>query len=177
MNVGKKFEKDFSESIPEYVLVYRLPDSAQAFGDSSRLRFSNKNPFDFMLWDSQRHILYALEMKSVSGKSVSFERDKDDKGVIHFHQIEGLNKYNKYEGIVCGFVINFRSIETTLFLYIDSFNGVVKSINKKSMSYDDIIKSGYPSIVIPQFKKRTRYTYDVEAMLSKCNFIEKEDKK
>lgn len=176
MNVGKKFEKDFSESIPGYVLVHRLPDSAQAFGSNSELRFSNKSPFDFLLWDSHRRVLYALEMKSVSGKTISFERSKEDNGSIHFHQIEGLNRYNKYEGVICGFVINFRKIETTLFLYIDSFNKLIELVNKKSISYNDIINSQLPYIIIPQTIKRTRYTYDVESLLSKSDFIGKEDK-
>lgn len=176
MNIGKKFEKDFSDSIPEYVLVHRLPDSAQAFGNNSGLRFSNKSPFDFLLWDSRRRVLYALEMKSVSGKTISFERSKEDNGVIHFHQIEGLNRYNKYEGVVCGFVINFRAIETTIFICIDSFNKLIELVNKKSVSYNDIIENKIQYIVIPQTIKRTRYTYDVESLLSNSNFIGKEDK-
>lgn len=166
-NVGKKFEQDFSKSIPDYVLLYRLPDSAQSFGGgNSNLRFSNKNPFDFFLWDSQRRILYALEMKTVKGKSISFETDKTENKEIHFHQIQGLNKCNKYEGTVCGFIIEFRQIERTIFLPIDSFNNLVAGINKKSFNYSDVEASGLPYIVIPQTKKRTRYTYDVESLLS-----------
>lgn len=175
-NIGKQFEQDFSESIPEYVMLYRLPDSAQSFGNSTVLRFSRKSPFDFFLWDSKRHILYALENKTVEGKSISFEREKSGCAVIHYHQIQGLNQYNKYEGIVCGFVIFFRGIETTVFLPINSFNDIVKNNEKKSVNYNDIVTSGLPYIVIPQTKKRTRYVYDIESLLSKANFIEKEDK-
>ena len=76
-NIGKQFEQDFSKSIPEYVMLYRLPDSAQSFGNSTVLRFSRKSPFDFFLWDSKRHILYVLENKTVEGKSISFESSAD----------------------------------------------------------------------------------------------------
>ena len=85
--VGKVFENNFKKSMPDYALLYRLPDAAQSFGKSSNLRFSNKNPFDFILFDSKWKILYALELKSVKGKSISFERTKEDKGDIHYHQI------------------------------------------------------------------------------------------
>ena len=89
------------------------------------MRFSAKNPFDFLLWDSKRHILYALEAKTVSGKSISFERDKEDKGVIHIHQINGLNSWNKYDGITCGLLIEFRELEKTIFLDIEDMNQVM----------------------------------------------------
>lgn len=175
-NVGKQFEQDFSKSIPEYAMLYRLPDSAQSFGGSSTLRFSRKSPFDFFLWDSKRRVLYALENKTVAGKSISFEKENCENGLIHYHQIQGLNSCNKYEGTVCGFIIFFREIETTIFLYIDSFNEIIKNSIKKSLNYDDIAKSGVPYILIPQTKKRTRYVYDIESLLSKAYFIEKEDK-
>lgn len=164
-NVGKLFEEDFKKSIPNYVLLYRLPDSAQSFGGSNNLRFSRKNPFDYIMFDSKKHILYALELKTVSGKSISFERDKDESGEIHYHQIKGLNEWNKFDGIVCGFIIEFREIETTVFIEIESFNYLIENIDKKSFNYNDIQNSGLPYFIIPQTKKRTRYTYDIENLL------------
>lgn len=165
-NVGKIFEANIKKSIPNYALLYRLPDSAQSFGGSNNLRFSRRNPFDFLLWDSMRHILYALEMKTVTGKSISFERTKEESGEIHFHQICALNDWNKYDGIICGFVIEFRKIETTVFIPIDSFNKLISYIDKKSFNYDDLVESSLPYVVIPQTKKRTRYTYDIDNFLS-----------
>lgn len=164
-NVGKIFEEDFKNSIPDYALLYRLPDAAQSFGGSNKLRFSRKNPFDFILWDSKRHILYALEMKTVKGKSISFERDKDEEKEIHYHQINGLNEWNRFDGTICGFIIEFRQIETTIFLPIESFNLLIDLIDKKSFNYDDLKNNGIPYFVIPQKKKRTRYTYDINHLL------------
>lgn len=164
-STGKLFEESFKKSIPDYALLYRLPDSAQVFNKNNNLRFSRKNPFDFLLWDSKRHILYALELKSVKGKSISFERAKGECGEIHFHQIKGLTAWNKYNGIVCGFIIEFREIETTVFIDIDSFNVLMTRLNKKSFNYYDLIKEKMPFIIIPQEKKRTRYSYDVDVLL------------
>ena len=166
-NIGKKFEKDFQSSVPDYVLVYRLKDSAQSFGKSSKLRFSSKNPFDFILWDSSKKILYALELKTVSGKSISFERNKDDHGDIHLHQIEGLNFWNKYDGTKCGFIVFFRATETTVFIDIDSFNKLSILLGKKSFNLNDLESNHLPYVVIPQKKVRTRYRYNISDFLSK----------
>ena len=165
MNQGKKFEQAIRESVPDYALLYRLPDSAQSFGGASSLRFSRKNPFDFFLFDTARHFLYALEMKTVKGKSISFERDKMEHGEIHYHQIKGLEEYDKYENVICGFIIEFRELEKTVFLDIKSFNELINKINKKSFSYSDLESSELPFFVIPQTKKRTKYTYDMDMFL------------
>lgn len=165
-NIGKIFEEQIKKSVPDYALLYRLPDSAQSFGGCSNLRFSQKNPFDFLLWDSSSHILYALEMKTVSGKSISFERNKDDHGDIHLHQINGLSYWNKYDGTICGFIIEFRELEKTIFLGIDDFNVLSGVIPKKSFSYNDLDKYKVKYITIPQTKARTRYTYDIDNFLS-----------
>lgn len=171
--IGKIFEAQLSRSVPDYALLYRLSDPAQSFGGGN-LRFSAKNPFDFLLWDSKRHILYALEAKTVAGKSISFERSKDDSGVIHIHQINGLNSWNKYDGITCGFLIEFRELETTIFLEIDSMNRVMSLLQKKSFTIKDLKENNIPFFVIPQKKKRTRYTYDLDNFLSRDNLIKQE---
>lgn len=165
-NLGKIFEQEWAKSVPEYTLLYRIPDSAQSFGGNSNLRFSRKNPFDYLLWDSKEHILYALELKTVKGHSISFERCKEEYKEIHYHQIAGLNMWNKYDGIVSGFIISFREKETTIFLPIESFNKLIAAINKKSFSLDDLNNTGLPFCVIPQRKIRTKYIYDVRALLS-----------
>ncbi len=165
-NTGKRFEADFKKSVPSYALLYRLPDSAQAFGGSNNLRFSSKTPFDYLMWDSKKHILYALELKTVAGKAISFERSKDENREIHWHQIEGLNKWNKYDGIICGFIIEFRKLETTIFLDISDFHKLIETIDKKSFSLDDLSKNNIPHIVISQNKKRTRSVYDIDAFLN-----------
>lgn len=167
MNIGKIFEEQLKKSVPDYALIYRLPDSAQSFGGGNNLRFSNKNPFDFLLWDSKKHILYALEAKTVKGKSISFERESGESREIHYHQIQGLNEWNRYDGITCGFIIEFRELEKTVFIDINSFNKLIFSIDKKSFNYGDLEKSGLPYFLIPQTKKRTRYIYDIDSLLSK----------
>lgn len=173
-NVGKKFEEDFKKSVPIYSLLCRLPDSAQSFGGGSNLRFSAKSPFDFIMWDSKRHTLYALELKTVKENSITFERTKDDNGNIHFHQICGLKKWDEYDGIICGFIIEFRKLETTCFIDIKNFEKLMDLIPKKSFTFDDLRKYDVDYFLIPQKKVRTRYRYDLDLFLS--NIEQKKDK-
>lgn len=161
-NVGKEFEDSIKRSIPSHILLYRIPDAAQSFGGGN-LRFSRKNPFDFIMWDSQYRTLYALEMKTVSGKSVSFERSLDEHGDIHVHQIEGLKEWSKYDGIACGFIIEFRGIETTVFIEIHDFERIMDEIQKKSFTIADLDDHQIRYIKIPQKKMRTRYKYDISS--------------
>lgn len=163
-NVGKLFETQIKKSVPDYVLLYRLPDPAQSFGSGS-LRFSNRNPFDYIMFDTKSRILYALELKTVAGKSISFERTKKEKGEIHFHQIQGLNKWNEYDGTVCGFMVEFRKIETTVFIEISEFNKLVDKIPKKSFNFDDLSSYDINYLVIEQQRVRTRYTYNIDKFL------------
>ena len=100
-NIGKRFEQDWIKSVPDYVGVLRIPDAAQSFYKSSNLRFSRKNPFDFLLWSPNTLTLYTLELKTVKGKSISFERTKDEHGEIHYHQIVGLENFEKIGECVC----------------------------------------------------------------------------
>jgi len=92
-NVGKKFEQSFTKSVPSHVAVIRMPDAAQSFFQTSYLRFSLRNPYDFLWWSPTTLTLYALELKTVKGKSISFERTKDEKKEIHYHQIQGLKNF------------------------------------------------------------------------------------
>lgn len=166
MNSGKIFEADFEKSVPTDVLIYRLHDPAQSFGiNSSKLRFSLKNHFDYLLYNPTTRNLYALELKTVKENSISFERCKTDKGEIHYHQIEGLKKLDKYDGTICGLVIEFRKSTTTVFLSISDFEKLISVIDKKSISLNDIYNSGLNYVIIPQKKLRTRYRYDVKSFL------------
>lgn len=165
MNQGKIFENDFRKSAPGWLLVYRLPDAAQSFGRSNNLRFSRKNPFDFLLWDSIGRNLFAIELKTVSGKSISFERSKDESKEIHYHQIAGLDEWSRYKNTFCGFIIEFRAIEKTIFLRIEDFLKLISIITKKSFTIQDLEEHNISYLVVPQSKLRTHYKYDVDFLI------------
>ncbi len=166
MNVGKQFEQAIKENTPSEYLYYRLKDPAGAFGNNGNLRFSQKNPFDAIIFDPQCGFLFALELKTVSGKSISFERTKEEHGEIHLHQIQGLQQWGKYNRVIAGFIIEFRGLERTIFLDIDAFTELSTIVDKKSFNINDLDSNGLQYTEIDQQKLRTRYKYDMEKLLS-----------
>ena len=173
MNLGKVFESDIKKSIPEYVLVYRLHDASQSFCKNENLRFSHKNPFDYIFFNTKKGLLYAIELKTVKGKSISFERNKQEKGDIHYHQIMGLLDWGKYDKVISGFIIEFREIGKTIFLSIFDFLKMQSLITKKSFTYNDLINYNVPYIVIPQKILKIHYRYDLETLFNETTFTEK----
>lgn len=165
-NIGKVFEQDFIKSVPNNVGVLRIPDAAQSFYRSPNLRFSNKNAFDFLFWNPTTLTLYALELKTVKGKSISFERSNEEHGEIHYHQILGLNNFENIGECVCGFVIQFRELGITIFIHISEFNKLMSTIPKKSFNYNDLTNNDIKYITIPQELIRTHYRYDINYFLN-----------
>lgn len=164
--------------VPDYVGVIRIPDPAQSFSHASNLRFTRKNPYDFILWNPRTYTFYALELKTVKGKSISFERSEEESGDIHFYQIEGLKKTSDVGNCVCGFIIEFREISKTIFLQIDDFLKLQDTIDKKSFTIADLESNNIPYIVIDQHLMITNSKYEVGDFLSKTAIeIRTEEKK
>ena len=164
--------------VPDYVGVIRIPDPAQSFSHASNLRFTRKNPYDFILWNPRTYTFYALELKTVKEKSISFERSKEESGDIHFYQIEGLKKTSDVGNCVCGFIIEFREISKTIFLQIDNFLKLQDTIDKKSFTIADLESNNIPYIVIDQHLMITNSKYEVGDFLSKTAIeIRTEEKK
>lgn len=162
-SIGKVFEQNFKKSVPDNVFYYRPPDATSSFGDNSNLRFSAKSPCDCFMFDGK--ILYTLELKSVGIKSISFERDKTDKGVIHKHQIDNLLKFSTYENIISGFLFDFRLSDMTYFCLIEDFMNMINHLDKKSFNEKDLFCYCKP-IVIAKKKLKVNYRYNIEKFLS-----------
>lgn len=159
MNVGKKFESQFKKSLlKDNFYVVRIPDPPQSFNQSDKqLRFSNKNPFDLIAFKNKT--LYCLELKSNNSTSFSIQTNKDEKGKnIKLHQIEGLKEASEYEGVIAGFILNFRKINKTYFIDINNFLEYFNNTSKKSINEDDI--KTHRGILIPQKLIRVNFTYD-----------------
>lgn len=163
-NEGKKFEEDFKKSIPEDIYFYRLRDPASSFNPSEEtgLRFSWQNDYDCFIF--YKDSFFPIELKSTQGTSMSIQFTKEEKGkMIKLNQINGLMKAQKHEGVYAGLVFNFRNIERTYWMCIKDFYLFYKFTNKKSINEKDIQENS--GILIPQVKKRVRYTYDVKRMI------------
>lgn len=168
-NTGKRFESDFKASVPDKCLLIRLNDPPQSFGGGSA-RFSIKNPCDYLAFDSKRRIFVPLELKTTKYKSISYEDvnlGNQPSRMIHKHQIEGLTGFAKYEHCHPGFIFNFRDenncCERCYFQHINDFNDMTNNIDKKSCNEIDILR--YGAIKIEGYKKRTRYSWDINKLL------------
>lgn len=158
-SVGKQFEENWKKSIPDKIFYYRPPDAAQSFGINQNLRFSAKSPCDCFIFNGE--FLYTLELKSVGTKSISFEREKTDKGIIHKHQIDNLNKFANFNNVISGFLLDFRLSKNTYFCAIDKFIEMIHHLDKKSFNETDLYKWCNP-IKIEKKKLKVNWKYNVE---------------
>lgn len=171
-SVGKQFELAVKQSIPDYILLIRLNDSPQAFKQSNLTRFTPKNPFDYICFDTNTRILFCFELKSTSNKYMSFEdihSDEEQSAMIHKHQILGLLKCSSYQNVVGGFLLNFRlpENELTYFIEVNQFQKMCESINKKSFNIMDLVLYGAKKI--QGTKKRTRWYWDLNEFFESYN--------
>lgn len=109
-------------------------------------------------------VLYTLELKSVGTKSISFEREKTDKGVIHKHQIDNLSKFSTYENVVSGFLFDFRLSNQTYFCMIEEFVNMINHLDKKSFNEKDLFEWCNP-IEIEKKKLKVNYRYNIEKFI------------
>lgn len=164
-NPGKVFENGWKSSVPKDVMFVRIPDQPQVFQKTAK--FSLKPPFDcFMFYKST---LFCLELKTTKSKSFSVELTDKDKGMIHYHQIENLRKYSKFDGVVSGLILNFRvedkGTEITYFISIENFDKMMADVKKKSFNAIDLINNG--AIKIESAKKRTLFSYGVKEFIER----------
>jgi len=170
INYGKRFEEDWSSSLPSYCYVHRLRDSAQSYNNSSKTQFSWDNECDFFVLDSHTHLFYAIECKSTKYKSISVELSKDEKSskMIKYHQIESLKKISEYDGTVVGLMLNFRGEDNDnqrlYFIDIKNFCNMMKQIDKSSFNELDLLTVGR-AVRIQGEKKRTRWKWNLEDFL------------
>ena len=122
-----------------------------------------------MMFDGSH--LFCLELKTVAGKSISFEREKGDKGEIHLHQIEYLKSCLHYSNIVPGLIIDFRGTENTWFLHVREWDELIDSITKKSFNEQDLLSYSH-SILITKHKLKVNYRYDVDKFIHDVSELE-----
>lgn len=176
-NKGKIFEDDVKSSIPSHCLLIRLPDPPQSFVKSKSTRFSHKNPCDYVCYNSEDKRFWCIECKTTASKSISFEsiyEDVDYEKMIHKHQTVSLLKFSEYEGVISGFLFNFRHFEnsdkyneTTYFMEVNDFQKMCDKIDKKSFNEIDAILNG--AVKVSGNKKRTRYKWDLESLFRDYN--------
>lgn len=165
-NTGKVFEEAIKKSAERVfgLYQYRLRDPASSFNQSANtgLRFSITNDYDTLFY--KYPYFYPLELKSTTTTSFSFQRDKKEESKqIKKHQIDGLEKAGKVQGIYAGFLFNFSKKSKTYWLDIHDFKKFQGDTEKKSINESDIIE--YGGIIVDQVLLQTNYRYSIQKML------------
>lgn len=161
LNEGKRFEQNFAKSIPPDVYYMRIKDTSSSFSHSNKSRFTQENPFDFLLFYGGK--LFTFELKSTKDKSFSIQIGNEQGKKIKKHQIEKLKNSSEYNNVVSGFILDFR-YGNTYFLHIDKFLYFLNNNNKKSINEKDVIKLN--GIIIKKEKIRVNYKYDIFDLLN-----------
>lgn len=163
--VGKQFEEDFKNSLPNDIYYLKLQDSANGFDknfQNNKLRFSAKSPYDVILCKNGR--MYAIEQKSVADRSISYGESKNHK--IKKKQVENLLKAEQ-AGAVAGLLINFRGEKyqeppETYFIKPSDF---LKVMSNKTTQNFKLAEARECGVLIPQTLKKVHYRYDFSKIL------------
>ena len=117
--------------------------------------------------DKSKFLVHPCGWDFISFESI--DEDVDYEKMIHKHQTISLLKFSEYEGVVAGFLFNFRHFEdsdkyneNTYFMEVNDFQNMCDKIDKKSFNEIDAILNG--AIKISGSKKRTRYKWDLESL-------------
>ena len=169
-NVGKVFEEDFKDSVPENCYLKRLNDPPHSFTQREDTKYSKKNPYDFLMFCGDFGMLFCLELKTTSGKSISYDDIKSDENknrMIKKHQILGLTNVSKYKNVIAGFLLNFRDekndTERLYFIDINDFNAMVRKLDKHSCSEVDLILNHAKKV--SGVKKRIHFSWDIDSLI------------
>lgn len=167
-NEGKLFEEDLKRSAADqHTFFYRIKDvPAMMLKPNSKV---GKNDYDSFIYKKPN--LFPVELKSTKSKSFSFS-DK----IIKDHQIKALRDAVQYDGIIAGFIFNFREYDNyTAFVHINDFIEIKEmsqkqitkhrfksKLNKSSIGLDIVKEVGHE---IKNTKKVKRYRYYIKALL------------
>ena len=113
-NEGKVFEKDFQDSYPIGVFIYRLKDTASTFTGGKNTKYTTYNMCDYIAFNPEHKCVLALELKSFKGKSMPFTNIKS-------HQLTDMKKAKDEQNIESYFVLNFSSAFWAKFCFCRNF--------------------------------------------------------
>ncbi len=168
INYGKIFEEDIRNSALEQGLwFYRIKDvSPMMLKPNVRL---SKNDYDSFIYKKPN--LFPVELKSTKSKSLSLSES-----MVKRHQIEALTKAAETDGVISGFLVNFREPKNRVFfVHITDFleykniaeNGLDHTyegrVNKASIPIHIVEQIG---IEVKSEKKRTRYRYKLNKLMN-----------
>lgn len=165
---GKVFEESLESSCNDQNIFYHRIKDTYVPPDLRRRVRVTKNKYDSLLY--YKNYLFPVEMKSTKENRFSF-----DESIIKQHQIENLKEANDYNGVIAGFIFNFRQPENrAFFVHIEDFV-IYKNIAENGLDHtykSKVNKASIPlgiceeiGIEITNIKKITKYRYYINKLL------------
>ena len=162
MSPGKQFEADFRRSVSSFTYEYRLKDCPTGWTRNCTCdctdptRFAPRNDYDELFY--YQGTLWLLELKSHNGTAFGFSAVTEKRTGKPNHQVRGLMRASPHEGIVAGFVINFRKYDETYYIPIAVFHTLFMHARVRSINLKLARECG---VKIPQRKKIKNWGYDI----------------
>lgn len=164
---GKVFEKNFQDSCKKQgIFCTRLRDNQLSFSTNEK---TPQQPYDCEIYNFP--YLACCELKATHLPSISFEREKNQKNkkMLHFHQIQGLEKASQHNGVFGLLVFDFQTSGVTYVLTIEKFLEFFYSSDKQSISEKEVI--ALSPIIVNKKLLRTNYEYDIEGVFKELDKI------
>ncbi len=148
MGPGKKFEQDFQKSVPTGFYFYRLRDAA-GWRVGTDTRFTVSNDYDMFMF--ALGWLFAIELKTVKGKSISFKS-------LNPNQEMGLMRAAAHEGVQSGVLVFLRASDEIFWVPIWEWVSAKARLERKSLGLTELRDIG---IAVSFRRPRTRIRVDV----------------
>ena len=164
---GKVFEKNFQDSCKKQgIFCTRLRDNQLSFSTNEK---TPQQPYDCEIYNFP--YLACCELKATHLPSISFEREKNQKNkkMLHFHQIQGLEKASQHNGVFGLLMFDFQTSGVTYVLTIEKFLDFFYSSDKQSISEKEVI--ALSPIIVNKKMLRTNYEYDIEGVFKELDKI------
>lgn len=152
MGIGKIFEKEFKESVPNHCFYLRLKDGTAAYDKSSKVRFQTHNICDCIVFGQEYS--YFIELKNCNLASLPF-------GNIRETQLEEMSAID-HPKIKAYFMVCFREKERCFIVEAQKIKEFIETATRKSIPIKWFIENG---IEIKMTRKIKRYRYELERVL------------
>jgi penicillin-binding protein-related factor A (putative recombinase) len=111
---GKEFEQSIEQSCNEQNIFYFRVRDVNPMALKPKFKLP-QNKYDSLMYYND--YLFTIEMKSTKSKSISFSES-----IIKQHQIDNLLESSKFDGVISGFLFNFREPDNkSYFVHINEF--------------------------------------------------------
>lgn len=167
-NEGKIFESSIEQSCKEQNIFYFRIRDVNPMALKANFKIP-QNKYDCLLYHKDH--LFTIEMKSTKDNKFSFSES-----IIKQNQIDNLKEATTYDGVISGFLFNFREPNNrAFFVDIDSFlkyQYIAQNQIKEHTYKSKVNKSSIPIGIceeigteIKNVKKQVYYRYYINSLL------------